>query len=78
MAVKKVLGTLAAIVLAAGLVAGCGKTEAAPQEAQSPAAAEESVEAEAESTESESEDAADAEVNDASSEAEWPWQLGGV
>ena len=70
MAVKKVLGTLAAIVLAVGLVAGCSKTEATPQGAQSPAASEESVEAEAESTESESEDAADAEVNDASSEAE--------
>ena len=38
MALRKLLGTLGAIVLAAGLAAGCGKADTAPKEAQSPTA----------------------------------------
>ena len=48
MALRKLLGTLGAIVLAAGLAAGCGKADTAPKEAQSPTAEEESVDAGAE------------------------------
>lgn len=48
MALKRLLGTFAAIVLAAGLVAGCSKTGTTPKEAQAPSAEEESVDAEAE------------------------------
>ena len=36
MVLKKLLGTFAAIVLAAGLAAGCGKADTAPNEAQTP------------------------------------------
>ena len=62
MALKRLLGTFAAIVLAAGLVAGCGKTGTAPKEAQAPSAEEESVDAEAEAAEEKGEDAAAAEA----------------
>lgn len=51
MALRKLLGTLAAIVLATGLAAGCGKADTAPKEAQSPTAEEESVDAGAEEAE---------------------------
>lgn len=71
MALKKLLGTFAAIVLAAGLAAGCGKADTAPKEAQSPAAEEESVDAGAEEAEAEGKDAAaEAEGSDAAAEAE--------
>ena len=62
MALKRQLGTFAAIVLAAGLVAGCGKTGTAPKEAQAPSAEEESVDAEADAAEEKGEDAAVAEA----------------
>ena len=70
MALKRLLGTFAAIVLAAGLVAGCGKTGTAPKEAQTPSAEEESVDAEAEAAEEKGEDAAAAEADSAGQEAD--------
>ena len=71
MALRKLLGTLGAIVLAAGLAAGCGKTDTAPKEAQSPAAEEESVDAGAEEAEADGKDAAaEAEGSDAAADAE--------
>lgn len=71
MALRKLLGTLGAIVLAAGLAAGCGKAGTAPKEAQSPAAEEESVDAGAEEAEAKGGDAAaEAEGADAAAEAE--------
>ena len=70
MALKRLLGTFAAIVLAAGLVAGCGKTGTAPKEAQAPSAEEESVDAEAEAAEEKGEDAAAAEAESAEKEVD--------
>jgi hypothetical protein len=70
MAVKRLLGTCAAIVLTAGLVAGCGKAGTAPKEAQTPSAEEESVDAEAEAAEEKGEDAAAAEADSAGQEAD--------
>ena len=70
MALKRLLGTFAAIVLAAGLVAGCGKTGTAPKEAQAPSAEEESVDAEAEAAEEKGEDAAAAEADSAGQEVD--------
>ena len=70
MALKRLLGTFAAIVLTAGLVAGCGKTGTAPKEAQTPSAEEESVDAEAEAAEEKGEDAAAAEADSAGQEAD--------
>ena len=70
MALKRLLGTFAAIVLAAGLVAGCGKTGTAPKEAQAPSAEEESVDAEAEAAEEKGEDAAAAEAESAEEEVD--------
>lgn len=71
MALRKLLGTLGAIVLAAGLAAGCGKAGPAPKEAQSPTAEEESVDAGAEEAEAKGGDAAaEAEGADAAAEAE--------
>ena len=70
MALKRLLGTFAAIVLAAGLVAGCGKTGTAPKEAQAPSAKEESVDAEAEAAEKKGEDAAAAEAESAEKEVD--------
>ena len=70
MALKRLLGTFAAIVLAAGLVAGCGKTGTAPKEAQAPSAEEESVDAEAEAAEEKGEDAAAAEAESAGQEVD--------
>ena len=71
MALRKLLGTLGAIVLAAGLAAGCGKADTAPKEAQSPTAEEESVDAGAEEAEAEGKDAAaEAEGSDAAADAE--------
>ena len=71
MALRKLLGTLGAIVLAAGLAAGCGKADTAPKEAQSPAAEEESVDAGAEAAEAKGGDAAaEAEGSDAAADAE--------
>lgn len=71
MALRKLLGTLGAIVLAAGLAAGCGKAGTAPKEAQSPTAEEESVDAGAEEAEAKGGDAAaEAEGADAAAEAE--------
>ena len=71
MALRKLLGTLGAIVLAAGLAAGCGKADTAPKEAQSPTAEEESVDAGAEEAEADGKDAAaEAEGSDAAAEAE--------
>ena len=67
---QRLLGTFAAIVLAAGLVAGCGKTGTAPKEAQAPSAEEESVDAEAEAAEEKGEDAAAAEAESAGQEAD--------
>ena len=58
MALRKLLGTLGAIVLATGLAAGCGKADTAPKEAQSPTAEEESVDAGAEAAEADGKDAA--------------------
>ena len=70
MALRKLLGTLGAIVLAAGLAAGCGKADTAPKEAQSPTAEEESVDAGAEEAEAKGGDAAaDAEGADQESDA---------
>lgn len=70
MALKRLLGTFAAIVLAAGLVAGCGKTGTTPKEAQAPSAKEESVDAEAEAAEKKGEDAAAAEAESAEKEVD--------
>ena len=70
MALKRLLGTFAAIVLTAGLVAGCGKTGTTPKEAQTPSAEEESVDAEAEAAEEKGEDAAAAEADSAGQEAD--------
>ena len=71
MALRKLLGTLGAIVLAAGLAAGCGKADTAPKEAQSPTAEEESVDAGAEEAEADGKDAAaEAEGSDAAADAE--------
>ena len=78
MALKRLLGTFAAIVLAAGLVAGCGKTGTSPKEAQAPSAEEESVGAEAAeekgedaaAAEEKGEDAAAAEAESAGQEAD--------
>lgn len=70
MALKRLLGTFAAIVLTAGLVAGCGKTGTAPKEAQAPSAEEESVDAEAEAAEEKGEDAAAAEAESAEKEVD--------
>lgn len=70
MALKRLLGTFAAIVLAAGLVAGCSKTGTAPKEAQAPSAEEESVDAEAEAAEEKGEDAAAAEAESAEKEVD--------
>ena len=65
MALKKLLGTFAAIVLAAGLAAGCGKADTAPNEAQTPSAEAESVEAEAADAEGKDTAAAETEGSDA-------------
>ena len=71
MALRKLLGTLGAIVLAAGLAAGCGKADTAPKEAQSPTAEEESVDAGAEEAEAKGGDAAEeAEGSDAAADTE--------
>ena len=70
MALKRLLVTFAAIVLAAGLVAGCGKTGTTPKEAQAPSAKEESVDAEAEAAEKKGEDAAAAEAESAEKEVD--------
>lgn len=70
MALKRLLGTFAAIVLAAGLVAGCGKTGTTPKEAQAPSAEEESVDAEAEAAEKKGEDAVAAEAESAEKEVD--------
>ena len=57
MAMKRVLGTFAAIILAASLVTGCGKSEATSQQAPSASAEEESADAEAEPADSNDESA---------------------
>ena len=69
MALKKLLGTLAAIVLAAGLAAGCGKADTASKEAQSPTAEEESVDAGDVEAETEGKDTA-AEAGNSGQEAD--------
>lgn len=69
MALRKLLGTLAAIVLAAGLAAGCGKADTASKVAQSPAAEEESVDAGSEEAEAEGKDTA-AEAGNSGQEAD--------
>ena len=71
---KRILGIFTAIVLAAGLTAGCGKTETAPQEAQSSSAETEQASEEEESTEEESgqeeSEAGEAETETGQAEAE--------
>ena len=66
MALKRLLGTFAAIVLAAGLAAGCGKADTAPNEAQSPAAKEKNIDSETAEAEGKDTAAAEMEGSDAS------------